>query len=373
MDPKEMEAGSFFIGRLPRGCTLCRRGSKMVLLATGKCESGCFYCPLSQKKKGKEVVYANEKLVEKDEDVIKEAELIGAEGTGITGGDPLAVLDETVHYIEMLKARFGLKHHIHLYTSTIDRDAYLRLQEAGLDELRIHPALEDWDRLQGSGLEEAVKGLTMKVGLEIPAVPGEEERMEALVRFADSIDLDFVNLNELEFSETNCDKLLEKGFGVKDDISSAAKGSMEAAVRILSLDLQIPRHFCSSSFKDAIQLRKRMLRRAQRIARPGDVITKDGTLLKGIIETNDPGGMKDLLAKEYQVPDELMFVDTEKGRLEVAAWVLRDLDEIAPDLYVESYLIEEYPTADRLEVEREPIRTKEKKKKSGEKKTIRAA
>jgi pyruvate formate-lyase activating enzyme-like uncharacterized protein len=37
----------------------------------------------------------------------------------------------------------------------------------------------------------------------------------------------------------------------------------------------------------------------------------------------------------------------------VAPWVL---EEIASELELRSFIVEEYPTADRLEVEREPLR-----------------
>ena len=46
-------------------------------------------------------------------------------------------------------------------------------------------------------------------------------------------------------------------------------------------------------------------------------------------------------------------VDEEKARLEVAPWVL---EEIASELELRSFIVEEYPTADRLEVERSPLR-----------------
>ncbi|MCJ7517453.1 MAG: radical SAM protein, partial [Methanomassiliicoccales archaeon] len=104
MKVRSMEARSAYTGRLPRGCVLCRKGAKMVLLVTGKCETGCFYCPLSRKKKGRDVIYADEKRVRNDEDVIGEARSIDAEGTGITGGDPVLVLDRTIRYVTLLKS-----------------------------------------------------------------------------------------------------------------------------------------------------------------------------------------------------------------------------------------------------------------------------
>ncbi len=101
-----MESSSCYTKRLSRGCRLCRKGSKMVLLVTGKCGQTCYYCPLSEAKKGRDVVYANERPVQEDGEVIEEALSIGARGTGVTGGDPLAVMDRTVHYITLLKERF---------------------------------------------------------------------------------------------------------------------------------------------------------------------------------------------------------------------------------------------------------------------------
>ena len=209
---KSMEAGSAYTGRLPKGCLQCRRGSKMVLLITGRCSTGCFYCPLSLEKKGKEVLFANERRCTSDDEVLDEARMIRAEGTGITGGDPVQCIERTLHFIRLLKKEFGERHHIHLYTSSLDVQAFRRLEEAGLDELRLHPPVEMWDRLDETDLEEFLRSTSMKVGFEIPSLPEEEERTERLIDFAESVGMDFVNLNELEFSEGNWDELKARGW-----------------------------------------------------------------------------------------------------------------------------------------------------------------
>jgi len=324
----------------------------MVLLVPGRCGESCYYCPLSEAKKGKDVVYANELLVSGDEDVIKEAEAIGARGTGITGGDPLLVMDRTVRYIRLLKERFGPGHHIHLYTATVDRERFLRLQEAGLDELRIHPPIELWGALKKLGIATAVKDLDMQVGCEVPAVPGELEGLLAICQHAAELGLDFVNLNELEVSETNCQALLGRGFHVRSDVSSAMQGSMETAWQVMEeAGDMVPVHFCSSSFKDQVQLRERLKRRAKRVARPMDLITSEGMVLLGVIETDDLDKAVRSL-EEQEVPPELYELDEKRKRLEVASWVLEDLAAVLP---FRCYLVEEYPTADRLEVERQPL------------------
>ncbi|HRR66088.1 MAG TPA: radical SAM protein [Methanomassiliicoccales archaeon] len=351
MRPIPMGSSSWYTKRLPRGCRLCRQGAKMVLLVTGRCGESCYYCPLSEAKKGRDVVYANELRVASDEDIVREAEAMGARGTGITGGDPLLVMDRTVRYVRLLKERFGTAHHIHLYTATVDRERFLRLQEAGLDELRVHPPIRHWGRLGDLGLTEAVEGLDMKVGFEVPVVPGEGEGLIALCRFAAANGLAFVNLNELEVSETNCQALLARGLHVRSDVSSAIEGSERTAMAVMEeVGDAVPVHFCSSSFKDRVQLRERLKRRAKRVARPLDLVTSEGMVLLGVVETQDLEGAYRLLRDAHGVPAELMAI--ERGRLEVAPWVL---EALAPGLPFPCFLVEEYPTADRLEVERRPL------------------
>ncbi len=353
-----MQAGSKYTSCLPRGCRSCRQGAKLVLLVTGKCDTGCYYCPLSSEKRGRSVVFADEAPVHEAEDIVEEARSIGAKGTGITGGDPLKVLDSVIGYIHLLKDAFGEEHHVHLYTSTVDREAFLKLQGAGLDELRIHPRFEQWSDPEGIDLEEALKGLRMDVGIEIPAIPGREREIETLIRYADRIGLGFVNLNELEFSETNCQNLRKRGMDTGDGSSSSAVGSEELANFMMHLDVRIPIHYCSSAFKDSVQLRNRLKRRARRIARPGDLMTSEGTLLKGVIEGADSKKAAEYLHAHFDVPKRLMHYDAERGRLEVASWVLQELSLLLP---FNSFIVEEYPTADRLEVEREKLPRKKEK------------
>ncbi len=351
-----MKMGSAYTGKLPQGCTLCEKGAKMVLLVTGRCARRCGYCPLSAQKKHRDVFYANEKRIRTVEEAIEEANLMDALGTGITGGDPLIAVQRTVDSIRALKKHFGEDHHIHLYTSTTDCGRLGKVARAGLDEIRFHPPVGSWTRLQGTGFTDALglcKREGLDVGFEVPVIPGRSKETLALVSYADASELDFVNLNELEFSETNWKTLRSWGFDVKDDVSSAVAGSETLAMEVLRSGAETPLHYCSSSFKDGVQLRERIARRARNVRKPHEVLTDDGTLLKGVVETGDPAGTARALARDYGVPAKLMWVDSEKGRLEVAPWVL---EELAPELRLRSFIVEEYPTADRLEVERTPLR-----------------
>jgi len=351
MSIERQDCGSAHSGPLAKGCEYCIKGSKMVLFVTGRCRTGCYYCPVSFEKKGRDVIYANELKVSDREEIISEAESMDAEGTGITGGDPLIDVDRTIRAIRLLKERFGEGHHIHLYTSTVDPEKVRKVIDAGLDEIRFHPPLAEWTDMEGSKLSEIMK-MDIDVGFEVPALPDHEKELEALLSYASKIGVKFVNLNELEFSESNWEMMDHHDYDMKDDISAAVLGSEEVAFRMMEKFPDLPIHYCSSSFKDGVQLRNRLIRKAEHIAEEYDVVTEDGTLLKGYAYPEDLEDAAAFLREEYDVPDELMFIDRDNNRLEVASWVL---EEIAEELPFKCCISEQYPTADKLEVERIPL------------------
>ena len=356
---------SSFITPISPACKMCADGSKMVVLITGLCPAKCFYCPLSIEKIGKDRIYADEWQLsnEKDTDkLIKESKLIEATGAGITGGDPLFVWERTKKYITLLKTNFGKNFHIHLYTSGIKNGEHIEeLVSAGLDEIRFHPAPKNWNDMDKSPIAETIKNSIetgCDVAIEIPVIPDMENEIFSLIKWANNIGIKWINLNELEFSETNAEELKKKGYTVKDDISSAVKGSQETALKVLNLvsknNFKTGVHYCSSSFKDGIQLRNRIKRRAKNIAKKYETITDDGTLIKGIIcAKSSPNVLYQSIKKEFDIEEDLISLD--KDRVEIALWILEEISPILIKRGIECFMIEEYPTADRLEVERTPL------------------
>ncbi|HID60378.1 MAG TPA: radical SAM protein, partial [Hadesarchaea archaeon] len=129
-------ANSLLVGEMPRGCELCIGGAKLVLFLTGVCAQDCYYCPISEKRRGLDVTHANERPVRSAKDIVREAKLMDALGTGITGGDPSLRLRRTLRYIKMLKREFGKRHHIHMYCGgELSREQLYKLKQAGLDEI----------------------------------------------------------------------------------------------------------------------------------------------------------------------------------------------------------------------------------------------
>lgn len=360
-------AGSFIQGNLPTGCALCEAGTKLVLFVTGVCHYKCFYCPISEEKRMSRLAWANERKLDTSDEaaalagLAAEVRSIGAKGTGITGGDPLYDVERTLAYIRFLKAEFGQKHHIHLYTQIpFDIKHLASLQEAGLDELRFHPPDETWPnpddhpqytRLWLAAREMEKQGL-WDVGFEIPCIPGSHEQMSGLVAWLDKHGFKFLNVNEMEFSETNYEALLARGYRIKDTETSRAMDSEEVAREVMRRhkDAKTTIHFCSSPFKDRVQLRQRLTRQAQREAKPYDVATEDGTLMRGVIECPDPAAMEAEILAAFGFQRDLIEVG--QGRVFVAPWLL---EQFADECPYPAYVTEIYPTATRLEVERIPL------------------
>lgn len=348
---KKLAGGSAYSGKLPIGCQQCARGGKMVLFVSGICDASCFYCPISSGKKMQDVMYADEMPLSSMHDAILEAKMIDAMGTGITGGDPLKYYGRTAEYITMLKGEFGNSHHIHLYTISGSRKAIETVASAGLDEIRFHAPEEIWSRMDTSAFKNRIKwsqDAGMVVGIEVPAIPGTEESTGKLIEFSRKMDLDFINLNELEFSETNFEKLLGRGFSVKNDVESGAEGSGSLALKMVREYPDFPVHYCSAAFKDGVQLKNRLKRRAKNIARPIDVITDDGTIIRGIIQGRDLNEIVGMLM-EVGVDREMIHINVPRNRVEVPPWLLPELKKV---LDLDMYEIEEYPTWDAIEVER---------------------
>ncbi len=364
MDPfalHQLPMASSHRGSLSEACDQCAQGRKMVLFVTGVCRFRCFYCPVSPTRNQKDVVYVNERRVLGDADVLDEARAIDAAGTGITGGDPLGVVDRVEHYVRLLKGEFGPDHNIHLYTHEPNGAKLRQLAAAGLDEFRLHIPHYLWGPLGASGgayravLEEA-PGWGIRRGVEIPVLPEKEAELVRLLRTLESIGVDFVNLNELEFSETNEGALRDRGYRTDARNGWGVRGSRAVAERIVrDLRLTIPVHYCSSRFKDGVQLRQRLLRRAERTAPAFAERTTDGTVVLGIVEA---GAERDLprwargVAAAVRVGPDDYRLDVERRRLVLPPDALR---RGAARLRWPAFEVEEYPTADALEVERAPL------------------
>ncbi len=317
---------------LSKGCVLCQKGAKMVLFVTGRCHRSCWYCPLSKERKGKDVTYANEHKVKHPEDIIRVAESMSAEGTGVTGGEPLLALDRVIELTGMLKQHFGKDHQIHMYTAKAPSDDELDRMKGFIDEIRLHPPHECWEGIEGSAFirsAEHARNRGFAIGFEVPALPGLEHLAAALPY------LDFLNINELEWGETNAAEMRRRGFVLADDIHNAVAGAAGWAEPLRNNPKV---HFCSSSFKDSVQLRERLKRIARNTARPFDEITDDGTVVYGVVEPARRDRSRCMAFFTDRIGRD-NFQDC-GDHLETAWWLLAEAGDTLPG---KKYVVERYP------------------------------
>jgi len=330
-------------GNLCRGCKLCVKGEKLVLFITGICQRNCWYCSLSEKKKNKDVIYANERPIIKVEESIEEAKLCDATGAGITGGDPLSKLDRTIEYIKALKKEFK-DFHIHLYTSLdlVDEDKLMQLFEAGLDEIRFHLDAEDdklWNRLS------LAKKFRWKIGVEIPVIPGLKDETVKLIEFVKD-KIDFLNLNELEYSEINSGEYNKRDLLVKSELSYGIKGSEELALELLEQFPDMNIHYCTSKLKDGVQMANRIKKRAKNVKEDFDIITDEGMLIRGAVYD-----AKDLEKAKQEIGLKEIKIDKRKHRLLLSKKNVKKFAKKIKKLGYKPAIVEEYPTWDQLEIE----------------------
>lgn len=391
---------SYNLGTLPRGCQLCVQGSKLVLFITGLCPRCCYFCPISDKKYKKDVTYADEWQVTNIHQIIKEAKLIDAKGAGITGGDPLCTLWNTLFSIRTLKKEFGKKFHIHLYTSLdlVDEKKLKSLFKAGLDEIRFHLDLDN-DKLWG-GVRLALE-YDWDVGVEIPVIPKKEEELKKIIDFLGEVNkskrkIKFLNLNELEFADNKVNKLSKLGYKTKNQLSYAVQGSQESALKLMKYieknKIKLNVHYCTATLKDKVQVGNRIKRRAKNVKKDFDKVTSYGTLLRGAIylRNTKPGIkyreklnkilknnkisnnyikklniIKNNIKKDFNIKNNLIFIDEHKLRILTSVKEIEKMRDKIEKNFLENVnedkkllrgkdlflaIVEEYPTHDQLEL-----------------------
>ncbi|HLD10724.1 radical SAM protein [Candidatus Woesearchaeota archaeon] len=363
------EFSSFKIGELSEGCKHCVLGKKLVLFITGACPRKCWYCPVADEKFQNDVIYANEEKIISVSDAINEAILCNASGAGITGGDPLTRLNRCLEYIKSLKIKFGKEFHIHLYTSfdLVNENNLKELFDAGLDEIRFHADFYNKNKWNNIYI---AKKFNWKIGIEIPCIPDlKKETYEIIEFFKDKVD--FFNLNELEAADSKRNLVFDKGYKSKNELSYGIKGSEELALEILNhyKDKNINIHFCTSRLKNNQQLGNRIKLRAENIKKNYDIVTKNGSLIRGAIyidkpsfnylehvkqieETkivNDLENLKNKLTEKFGIID--IGIDKKKFRLFASKKFVEKNKKYLKSINLYPAVVEELATCDLFEIE----------------------
>ena len=264
----------------------------------------CYYCPLSEKKKGKDVVYANERRSSPMRTSLKRPEhRRGGHGHHRRRPAVRPGPDAALH--RLLKTEFGPGHHIHLYTSTVDGISSGPWSRRDWTSSGSTPV--ETGKAGGAGDRGGGQGPGHPCRIRGAGDTGGGEGLARLIDFADRTGLDFVNLNELEFSETNAEALQDEGLRRSRMTSPAPSRAVRSMAKrlirkdlgsgpLLLLQLQGPGAAAEPDQEEGAPGRE-----------AHDLVTEEGMLLKGIDrERRTRSAAAGAAAGEYDVPLTMM-------------------------------------------------------------------
>jgi pyruvate formate-lyase activating enzyme-like uncharacterized protein len=188
----------------------------------------------------------------------------------------------------------------------------------------------------------------MSKGIEIPCIPNKD--LKKLIEFAKNY-VEFFNLNELEYADATHNKLAELGYETKDEFSYGVKGSEETALKILNEFPDLKIHYCTTRLKDSVQMMNRIKLRAKNAKRSFDILTTDGTLIRGSIKGNE--NLEEMHKKVSKYFDN--EIDPLKNRLLCAKNNVKKFSSKLKQIGYKLEIVEELATYDQFEIESEEI------------------
>lgn len=199
---------------------------------------------------------------------------------GLTGGEPLLNLDDSIRFLERAGELFPGAHK-RMYTSgdLLTEEGAVRLRDAGLDEIRFSVKDDDPESIQSKVIAAMAlaKRYIPSVMVEMPVIPGAMDHMKDLFRRFQEVGIDGINLLEFCFPFCNWDEFRKRGFVLKNppfDVmydygysgGLAVAGSEELILELMvwALDegITFGMHYCSLENKHRSEIRQKNERAA---------------------------------------------------------------------------------------------------------------
>lgn len=265
---------SLSVGHLSKACVECTgvNGSE-TFSTTFKCHRDCYFC---FNKNQADYQYFFDNGCPWEEGLERCASENGTLACiGLTGGEPLLDIDDSIRFLNEVKDRFPSAH-LRMYTSgdLLTEESAKRLRNAGLDEIRFSVKDDDPEHIQDKvlGAIEIAKDHIPSVMVEMPVIPGAEDHMKKLFRRFDEIGIDGINLLEFCFPFSNWDEFAKRGLVLKDPPFEimydygysgglAVSGSETLILKLMlwCLDegIEIGLHYCSLENKHRSEIRQK--------------------------------------------------------------------------------------------------------------------
>ncbi len=309
-------------------CRRCSHGDMVCFHLTSHCTRNCFFCP----QKRTEAAITGSALTNyspaEDKELLpvqQAIEWFDAKGCGLTGGEPLVVIDKLLHYIKLLKNRFGSYFWIHLYTNgdLLTAENLKALQKTGLDEIRFNLAANGYN-VDPVAL---AKQYIPKVMVEIPVIPEAAPKIKQTMQDLEQLGIAGINLHELTINQGNISKVKGRKYKIRKDYKFPFYIVKEAPVyqseeTIFDLmefaveqNFAYSVHHCTFSQRLFGQRFSRYYKTAIKYRRPYETITGQGLLEKLVVPA--PGleeALEDL--EKNRVPKAQIHVSGKKQQLE---------------------------------------------------------
>jgi len=264
---------------LSPGCTSCGEGSWACLFVNGVCNARCFFCPAPQLTR--DPPETSGLPFPEIDDFLDYVEHFGFRGVSLSGGEPLLTEERTLAFLTALRARFGDRLYLWLYSNGLlgTPERLARLAAAGLDEIRFNAIASDYDL---SAIRAAV-GLFPRVTVEIPAPPGDVPRLVRLAEELAELGVRHLNLHQLRATPHNARHLVDRAdvtllHGHRIVVIESELAALEVLAEVQARRLPLAVNCCLSAFRARHQEAAGRRRAAPAIAKPHEAMTPNGYL-----------------------------------------------------------------------------------------------
>ena len=259
-----------------KACVECTgsNGSE-TFSTTFKCHRDCYFCFNYNVADYERFVHEGCPWREGLEDAERRYGHDGLAAVGLTGGEPLLSLDDSVALLDEVAKRFPSAH-TRMYTSgdLLTEEGARRLCDAGLEEIRFSVKQDDPRERQERVLSAMAlaREYIPSLMVEMPIIPDTEEHMHDLFDRWSEIGIDGINLLEFCFPFHSWDEFAARGFEIRNppfDVmydygysgGLPVAGSEELCLELMlwGIERNIPfgMHYCSLDNKHRSEMRQR--------------------------------------------------------------------------------------------------------------------
>ena len=263
-------------GPLSPGCQQCTGLAWSCLFISGRCNGRCFYCPAPQNMDDPPM--SGSVPFHRAQDYADYVRFFGFGGASVSGGEPFLDFDKSLAFVQALRRTCDPALHIWLYTNGIlvTQDKLQKLAAAGLNEIRFDIGATDYD------LKFACQaaGIVATVTVEIPAVPEEAGRLEALLPELTAAGVSHLNLHQLRLTPHNARHLLERDYtyihGPKVTVLESELCALGLVGHAAERKLDLAVNYCSFVYKHRFQAAASRKRFGALLLENGELLTENG-------------------------------------------------------------------------------------------------